>query len=959
MNDYTIDLEATREFHRELAEALPAQRRLYRASLEAANNAMREQRIVVTKNKQVEVALSAVLLSEESNRRVGAFTERLHGVVEQVLDTVVETPGLMAEVFTDHARLFSLLAGTRGCATRQVVSRYDLALEPAGRLRVMELNTSCPGGYMVAEAVSIVTLRGLERLGAGLQIEERHIGCVLQEDVVDAILAVEDAAGIEEGAIGVLTDENELTFELDLLAAAFRRRLRDVYLGDARKLEYRDGRLYGDGRYLSAVYNKFRISTPHSQNHCWREGFEHRYDALLQAQRDQNVVFINNLYGMAIAEDKSLLALFHHPAIRAALSEDDLAFVDEHTPWTARFVPGLADYRGEQIDLIEYVRQRREQFVVKPANEGRGFGVVVGRFATEQQWAEACQFDPACPCIVQEFVHTQELPVICQREGRVTAESMFLTLGAAVVRGRFQGIISRISANPVTNVAREGFLQAVFVGDELRSEKPGPMRRTRVAPTRPSLSRQAIRLDNTLRLQKRLAAMLPSHSGMLQVALTRANQFLARAARRAQEETSPGEPPEQGISAQSAALSALVLSRGDVRYLKRSAETLHESVERLLDHVLADTQLRDRWFSSYAELFPYFAKTRGGNHWQSISRYDAVVTAAGGLRFIDLNAGAPAALLIGEAIAQETRRGFQQLSRAGGLQALNIGSSGPFDLVDALLAIEARSGLPPQGVAVVHHAGLAPEAEILATALEARGRNAVLCGAGDLVQENGQLTALGQPVSLAYSHSRMIDAAHGDTVRLVAGCRPFLEAQRTGQVVAVNNLAAHTLASDKSLLAMFFAPESVGYLAPAEAAFVAEHVAWTAILAEGPAQRQGERFDLLPYVRARRGELVLKPARAHSPSSVIVGPRCDQAGWEEAIERVLRSPVRHVVQEYATPFSLPIICERDNDAVSEEGRLTLGLTVLDGRYNGVISNVYAARDGGLFGQAVFVVGQAN
>jgi hypothetical protein len=40
---------------------------------------------------------------------------------------------------------------------------------------------------------------------------------------------------------------------------------------------------------------------------------------------------------------------------------------------------------------------------------------------------------------------------------------MYLTLGLASVCGRFRGVLSRVSASRITNVAREGYVQGVLL----------------------------------------------------------------------------------------------------------------------------------------------------------------------------------------------------------------------------------------------------------------------------------------------------------------------------------------------------------------------------------------------------------------------------------------------------------------------------------------------------------------
>ncbi len=132
--------------------------------------------------------------------------------------------------------------------------------------------------------------------------------------------------------------------------------------------------------------------------------------------------------------------------------------------WTARLTDREVDWHGRTVDLLPYVRANREQFVIKPANEGRGFGVVVGKFATEGEWNAACEVRPDLPSVVQEYAEPARLPVV-----RVTNGEGFhvmdhhLTVGLAMIAGQSRGVLSRISANPVTNVGRDGVVQAVFL----------------------------------------------------------------------------------------------------------------------------------------------------------------------------------------------------------------------------------------------------------------------------------------------------------------------------------------------------------------------------------------------------------------------------------------------------------------------------------------------------------------
>ncbi len=461
---YRIDPRSTVDFHHRLAAALPAREDQYATSLAAANREMRRQRISLQADKPLEVALSALLLAEADEQQLCRLAQQMHALVEHVLDLLIAQPERLAHYFPDQRRIFPFLAKTAGLSSWQVLSRYDAAVCADGRLKIMELNTACPGAFLVSEAVSQSTAQGLARMNRDLiDLDPMRVGTVVPDHLRDALLEIEEASGIEQGTIGVLTDENELTFELKQLADALEACGRQAVVTDARRLQLRDGRLFSDDQYLSLVYNKFRISTPGSPYHCWREGFESRYAAFLEAQQAGQVVSVNNLAGLALGENKALLAALHDPALQQDLTDDQRQLVRDHVLWTARLADAEMEFQGEPIDLLPTVRRDRHRFVIKPANEGRGFGVVIGKYCSQQEWDAACQLQENVPQVVQEFAETLTFPVVSHRGGRVHADPMYLTLGLGILAGRYDGLVSRISTNPVTNVAREGFGQAVFV----------------------------------------------------------------------------------------------------------------------------------------------------------------------------------------------------------------------------------------------------------------------------------------------------------------------------------------------------------------------------------------------------------------------------------------------------------------------------------------------------------------
>jgi len=459
---FRLRLDPTIALHEAIESLAQQEPTRIRAVLREVNAAQRVAGVEPPGRKPLpDVTLSALLLSPAEIEKLHQLAIGLHAMVEKVLDHVISDETCFRRFFPDHLRIYPYLARTRGADSWQIISRYDLILAPDGGVRLLELNTGCPGGFIVTEGLADPAIEAFERLGlkqGAWQSQNMRPGAL-----IDTILDIEKRAGVDPGLIAVLNDENELRFELEQIAASFRALNRESEVIDARKLTYQNGQLCFDDRPISVSSNKFRVSTPESPNHCWKTGFEERYAAFLAAQKEGAFVSINNLCGSSVAEDKGLLSLFREPEIEAILTARERELAASCIPWTARLEEKPVQRHGETIEsLPDYVRRHPEQFVIKPANEGRGFGVRVGKVTSAEEWQAAATPDPAMPCIVQDYVQSVSLPI-----GHLTGDEFrisphYLTLAMAITHRRPAGLLSRVSTEAVTNVAKTGFIQGIF-----------------------------------------------------------------------------------------------------------------------------------------------------------------------------------------------------------------------------------------------------------------------------------------------------------------------------------------------------------------------------------------------------------------------------------------------------------------------------------------------------------------
>jgi len=474
-----LDLDATRLFHRAIAQRWCEDREAIHDSLADAHARIDRLGARFEQTTPLPTSLSALILSESDEAKLREIAETLHRLVETAMTWLFDAQDRLSRYFSDHERLFPYLKRAANGGDWQGYSRYDAVFTPEGQVKIIELNTGCPAGFMHSQVVTETILEAARYIDGPIHhamtggcgdVDAIRSGAIDRDRLIDRMIELAACEEMpREGIVALVNDENGLLNELLQIQTSLAARGVAACVISADALEYREGRLFAQGYPVRLMYNKLRISTPHSPNHCWSPGFETRYHDFLAAAVDRAVPMLNGLPALTIAEDKGLLTVLSAPDFQAELSEADRSFIDTHIAATARLTSEPTWWCGEKIIPTEMVTAHRERFVLKPACEGRGFGVIIGRYATEEQWQRALRPNPDMPRVVQEHHPALELPVVPpvnRKNGDEHATeivSMYGSVGLAVIGGKYAGLLSRVSPLPVNNVGRSGIVQAVWV----------------------------------------------------------------------------------------------------------------------------------------------------------------------------------------------------------------------------------------------------------------------------------------------------------------------------------------------------------------------------------------------------------------------------------------------------------------------------------------------------------------
>jgi len=244
--------------------------------------------------------------------------------------------------------------------------------------------------------------------------------------------------------------------EFKLFAEYFKTQGLECIIADPREVEYRNGQLVAGDFHITLIYKRVL-----SSELVARGGLDH---PVVRAVLDGAVCMVNP-FRCKILHKKASLAVLSDERNASLFTAEEQEAIEAHIPWTCRVEERQARYRGQTIDLIPYIFEHRENFVLKPNDEYGGKGIVLGWQTDSTSWAQAIQAALTEPYIVQERVAIPSELYPCLVDGRVELIDLMLDTNPFVFYGDYvDGCLSRLSAEALLNVtAGTGSAVATFV----------------------------------------------------------------------------------------------------------------------------------------------------------------------------------------------------------------------------------------------------------------------------------------------------------------------------------------------------------------------------------------------------------------------------------------------------------------------------------------------------------------
>lgn len=342
------------------------------------------------------------------------------------------------------------------CPDPCAFARLD-SFQTADGPRFVELNGECPAGAGFSDHAMecFLKLPLLQRF-----MEETGVRPLPARDgVLEGLLKVWVACGRRDRPRILVTDYLDLPTvpEFHILAEWFRRHGFDALVEDPRNLAYQNGRLVAGGKPVDLVYR--RVLT--------NEFLEREQDvqALWQAYRDRAIVMVNPFRAKP-AHKKACFALLSGDYLGDDwLTLEERRVIAKTIPWTRKVREAKVLYRGRDVDLLPFVLDAKDRFVLKPSDEYGGRGVAVGWECDRGEFARLLEEAVEGHYVVQERIPTTPEPFPHLEQG-LQDRDMIVDLDPYIYLGRVHGVLARLASGALCNVTSGGGQVPVFLAPD-------------------------------------------------------------------------------------------------------------------------------------------------------------------------------------------------------------------------------------------------------------------------------------------------------------------------------------------------------------------------------------------------------------------------------------------------------------------------------------------------------------
>lgn len=402
--------------------------------------------------RELGISLRPHFLARRQYELLADHSQILAGAFDKVAAAMLAEPALMASVgMRERERQLALTHP--GYALPAINTRLD-AFVYGDQIKYVEYNAENPSSLTDQTGLNQV----LFEVRALLSLAERYR--MRQFTPVASLLDVLLATYREWGGTGApniaILDWADLPTEHEFIL------LRNYFVCSGvptiictpDELDYGAGRLRRGDFPIDLVYKRIII-------HEFLDRYEDTHP-LIRAYKNRDVCLINP-FRCKLLQKKAGFEILTDESHQRWFTTRELDVIRRCVPWTRRVFERKTLHRGLEVDLIEHIRECRDDFVLKPNDDYGGHGIYFGNRASRSEWDEAIAKALNSDYVVQERIElqTEEFPIFNENEWDL--QQMFVDTNPFIFRGAVDGAMVRLSDSQIVNVTSGGGETGFFI----------------------------------------------------------------------------------------------------------------------------------------------------------------------------------------------------------------------------------------------------------------------------------------------------------------------------------------------------------------------------------------------------------------------------------------------------------------------------------------------------------------
>ena len=440
--------DAIAEYH----EILATDEGLTPEFLAGLKEKMRARRLVYGA-REIGIALRPHFLTSNQYEALAHASGVLAGALNKVAAALVADESLLASVgLRDNERRFAV--APTGFDAPAVTTRFD-AFVYGDEIKFVEYNAENPSSLSDQEGLNQILFetRALQRLAERYRLRQFNPLRSLLESLLTTFREWSGGSVVPNVAI-VDWDNLPTASEFMLLRNYFAGCGVPTVICTPDELEYTDGKLRRGDFRIDLVYKRIVIHE-----------FLARYDETHPLSRAYfgGHVCVVNPFRCKILHKKAIFEWLTDDERAGWLSETEREVAARCVPWTRVLTERKTQYRGQTIDLAEFVRKNRASFVLKPNDDYGGHGIFFGKDTGATEWDAMIAVALSKDYVVQEILnlHMEEFPIF--DEQRWSIQPMYVDVNPFMFNGKADGAMVRLSDSPIVNVTSGGGETGFFV----------------------------------------------------------------------------------------------------------------------------------------------------------------------------------------------------------------------------------------------------------------------------------------------------------------------------------------------------------------------------------------------------------------------------------------------------------------------------------------------------------------